>query len=180
MNSYMLILWNIARMLVLKMRYISRFHFSWIERIHPSVRINLHNNSRISIGRNIEIADDSELLCFGNAELVVGDGCYFNRRLMISCHAGVTIGSRCLFGPDVKIFDNNHVFTNVEGVSTDLRCAPISIGDNCWIASNVVILKGAILGDGCVIGAGCIVSGLIPPHSIMKHTKDSFEIQNIL
>ena len=35
--------------------------------------------------------------------------------------------------------------------------APIVIGKHCWIASNVVILKGVTIGNNCVIGAGCVV-----------------------
>ena len=45
--------------------------------------------------------------------------------------------------------------------------APITIGKHCWIASNVVILKGVTIGDNCVIGAGCVVYKDVPEGSII-------------
>ena len=39
---------------------------------------------------------------------------------------------------------------------------PITIGDNVWLASNVVICGGVTIGDDCVIGAGSVVTKDIP------------------
>lgn len=44
----------------------------------------------------------------------------------------------------------------------------VTIGNRCWIGSNVVILKGANIGDNCVIGAGCIISGNIESGTLVK------------
>lgn len=73
-----------------------------------------------------------------------------------------------MFGPGVKIFDNNHRFIKSEGVRSDLNIGNINIGDNCWIASDVIILKGADIGNNCVIGAGCIVDRKIPDNTIVR------------
>lgn len=43
---------------------------------------------------------------------------------------------------------------------------PVTIGSNCWIASNVVITGGVTIGEGCVIGAGSVVTRDIPPDSL--------------
>ena len=43
---------------------------------------------------------------------------------------------------------------------------PITIGANCWIASNVVITGGVTIGEGCVIGVGSVVTRDIPPNSL--------------
>lgn len=83
-----------------------------------------------------------------------------------------------MFGPSVKIFDNNHRFTKENGVLSSLKTDEIIIGNNCWIASNVIILKGTHIGDNCVIGAGCIVSGNIPSNSLVK-CKNELEISEI-
>ena len=47
----------------------------------------------------------------------------------------------------------------------------VIIGNNCWIAANVTILKGAVIGDNCVISAGCIVKEYIPPASIVTQER---------
>ena len=94
---------------------------------------------------------------------------------MISSHESVSIGDDCLFGPDVKIYDNDHCYDREEGVSHDLKKTSVSIGDRCWIASNVVILRGTEIGDRCVIGAGCVVKGKIPAGSVVR-LKQNIEI----
>ena len=43
---------------------------------------------------------------------------------------------------------------------------PITIKDNCWLASNVVVCGGVTIGEGCVIGAGSVVTRDIPPYSL--------------
>ena len=43
---------------------------------------------------------------------------------------------------------------------------PITIKDNCWLASNIVVCGGVTIGEGCVIGAGSIVTRDIPPYSL--------------
>ena len=35
----------------------------------------------------------------------------------------------------------------------------ISIGNDCWIGSNVIFLDGAVIGNGCVVAAGAVVRG---------------------
>lgn len=39
---------------------------------------------------------------------------------------------------------------------------PITIGDNCWLASNVTVIGGVNIGSGSVIGAGSVVTRDIP------------------
>lgn len=176
-NLLFLYLYNFIRISILKLVYGKRCKIHFCERFHPTVRIRLRGRSSVRIAPNLEIAKDGELLCFDDANLSIGHHCYFNGRLMISCHNEVVIGNNCLFGPDVKIFDNNHKFSRDNGVSTDLSTAPIRIGNNCWIASNVVILKGSVIGDNCVIGAGCVVRGReIPPNSIVKLNNECIEV----
>lgn len=43
---------------------------------------------------------------------------------------------------------------------------PITVGNGCWICSNVIICGGVTIGEGCVIGAGSVVTRDIPPYSI--------------
>lgn len=49
---------------------------------------------------------------------------------------------------------------------TCLDVGEIHIGDNCWLASNVVVCGGVTIGEGCVIGAGSVVTRDIPPYSL--------------
>jgi maltose O-acetyltransferase len=42
----------------------------------------------------------------------------------------------------------------------------ITIGDNCWLGGNVVVLPGVTIGDNCVIGSGSVVTQDIPANTI--------------
>ena len=44
----------------------------------------------------------------------------------------------------------------------------MKIGNNCWICTNAVILKGVEIGDNSVIGAGCVIYRDIPANSVVK------------
>ena len=77
-----------------------------------------------------------------------------------------------MFGPGVQIFDNNHKHSPETGVSSQLSTAPIYIGDNSWVASDAIILKGARIGNNCVIGAGCIVREEVPDGSVVTNRQE--------
>lgn len=83
---------------------------------------------------------------------------------------GIEIGDFTDIGGNVKILDNDfHPIDyetrnrlTVEGNGGDSELVPsrpITIGKNCFIGCNSIILKGTVLGDGCVVGAGAVVSG---------------------
>ena len=46
------------------------------------------------------------------------------------------------------------------------QALPISIGNNVWLGSNVIVLPGVKIGDGCVIGAGSVVTKDIEANSV--------------
>lgn len=158
---------NLVRFISNRSIYGSRYSSNIVERISAKASISLFQQGRIHLGRNIELAPYVDVQVHGNGDLEIGNKVYMNRYCMISCHGKIKIGDGCLFGPGVKVFDNNHRF-GVEGVRTDLKIGEIEIGNNCWIASNVVLLKGAKIGDNCVIGAGCIIDFEVPSNTIVK------------
>ena len=90
---------------------------------------------------------------------------------MISCLEEVSIGAGCRFGPNVKVFDNDHKFSARGGVSQEHTTSPVTIGDHCWLGANVTVLRGTEIGDNCVIGAGCVVKGSIPAGSLVTQSR---------
>lgn len=46
-------------------------------------------------------------------------------------------------------------------------CAPIVIGNNCFIGINAVIMMGTSIGNNCIIGAGAVVKGTFPENSVI-------------
>lgn len=78
----------------------------------------------------------------------------------------VTIGHRVMLGPTVSIFAATHE-TEVQSRRDNIEYArAVTIGDDCWIGGNTVILPGVTIGKGCTVGAGSVVTRDIPPFSV--------------
>lgn len=99
----------------------------------------------------------------------IGDKCFFNNYCTLAAREGITIGNGTIFGENVKVYDHNHCYAHatIPIKEQGFTSAPITIGSHCWIASNVMILKGVTIGNDCVIGAGCIVYKDVPAGTVL-------------
>ena len=105
-----------------------------------------------------------------------GKRSYANFNFTVLDICPVTIGKDVFIGPNVSLLtplhplcpiDRNLYFSNKKGYMTQHEYgAPITIGNDCWIAGNVTVCGGVTIGDGCVIGAGSVVTRDIPPNSL--------------
>jgi maltose O-acetyltransferase len=105
--------------------------------------------------------------CGVSPHVEIGDYSSFGNRCVVQ--GGVRIGSDVMMGPDVKIYTRNH---NMQDIARPMRLQgssfnPVSIGDDVWIACNVVILPGVTIGSHAVIGAGTIVTHDVPEYAVM-------------
>ena len=161
----------------MKLRHGNRACVHWIQRISPSCALHLYEKGNLQIGRNCQFEAGCDLQTHGTGRLSIGLRVYMNRYCMVSAHGSVEIGDNCIFGPGVKIFDNNHQFDSKNGVGTRLSVGSVRIGKNCWLGSNSIILKGANIGDNCVVGAGCIIKESIPSGCLVRpYINNSIEI----
>lgn len=44
---------------------------------------------------------------------------------------------------------------------------PINIGNDVWIGTNAIILRGVTIGDGAIVAAGAVVTKDVPPYAIV-------------
>ena len=49
----------------------------------------------------------------------------------------------------------------------ELTCAPIEIGENCWIAARSIVMPGRSVGDGAVVAAGAVVVKNVEPWTVV-------------
>lgn len=150
-----------------RLRYGSRFKVNLVQRISPSACLELYGTGKVIMGRNVCVRPSCEFQVIGNGCLHIGSKVFFNRGCMISCHENVEIGDGCIFGPDVKIYDNDHCFSKDGLDLANHKRGLITIGEGTWIAANVVILRDTHIGKHCVVGAGAVVKGVIPDHSLV-------------
>ena len=104
----------------------------------------------------------------------MGDNVFFNNYCTVCAQKEITIGDGTIFGENVKIYDHNHIYSNPDILikHQGYACAPIHIGKQCWIGSNVTILKGVTIGNHSVVGAGCVIYKDIPSNSVVVNKQE--------
>ena len=111
-------------------------------------------------------------------ELSIDTGCFFNNDCSITCMNKIKIGKNTIFGEGVKIYDHNyHINTGGVIKLSGHTLGEVTIGENCWIGANTVILKGARIGDNCIIGAGCIISTVIDDNTLIRTNPDMVQFK---
>ncbi len=89
----------------------------------------------------------------------------------IYARSSIVIGRNTNIGGNVKILDNDfHPVDPAERLADSkdaIGTLPISIGENCFIGCNVLILKGSKIGNNCVVGAGAVVSGYFEDNCVI-------------
>jgi acetyltransferase-like isoleucine patch superfamily enzyme len=103
------------------------------------------------------------------ATVAVGDRTEFSNNVAVIANQLVRIGSDCLIGDMVSMFDSDfheldpqmRLHRRQRTVSTALVGTTV-VGNNVWLGSRVTLLRGTNIGDHSVIAAGAVVSGEIP------------------
>lgn len=127
-----------------------------------------------SLGENVYLQGPIYVDCGINT--TIGKNSYANFNLTILDEGKITIGENVFIGPSVSLLtpvhplcyqDRNPFLNEKTCCTTNLEyTAPITIGDNCWIAAGVIVCGGVTIGEGCVIGAGSVVTKSIPANSL--------------
>ena len=128
---------------------------------------------KIKIGKKVTWRRGFSIMKMSDAVINIGDDCFFNNDCSLAANISISIGERTIMGENVKIYDHNHRFNKdmmlkEQGYSN----SKVYIGNDCWIGSNTVVLKGAHISDHCVIGAGCVVACYVPEWTIMKNNNN--------
>lgn len=105
-------------------------------------------------------------------KLILYEGVFLNNYCSINCIDRIEIGSGTMIGEGVRFYDHDHTYTAERIEKWEWKMAPIMVGKDCWIGSNVTILKGVRIGDNTVIGAGCLIRQDIPANSIVYNNGD--------
>ncbi len=136
--------------------------------------INALCKNSVHIGNNFSLGRNSIIECTGvirelGEGLEIGDNVGIAANAFISVRGTVKIGSSTIFGPGVKLFSENHIYTD--------RSAPIylqgaerqgiEIGEDCWIGADAIILDGVKIGKGSVVAAGAVVNKDVAEYSIV-------------
>lgn len=102
------------------------------------------------------------------ASINIGYKTYINNNaVIIADRTDITIGERCMIGPNFYAVDSDFHGMSVKNRSNGhYDCLPVKIGNDVFIGEGVKVLKGVSIGDGAVIGSGSVVVKDVEPNTI--------------
>ncbi len=131
--------------------------------IHP-------DGVNIEIGNNAQLRQNAIIRAGKKSSISIGNSFFANKGLSINVLGNIKIGNNTILGEDVKLYDHNHGYKiNYKNIQDQpYSIGKLSIGNNCWIGSNCVILKDVSIGNNCIIGANCVIYKSIPDNTIIN------------
>jgi acetyltransferase-like isoleucine patch superfamily enzyme len=137
----------------------------YTERRSHGVHISVAEGAHVEIGADTWLRSDLApviIFAFPGAHIRIGregflNGCH------LSAKASLDIGHRVWIGPGSRVFDSDQHDLDSERVE---RIEPVVIGDHCWVASDVTVLRGVEIGEQSVVGARSLVTKSMPPHTL--------------
>jgi acetyltransferase-like isoleucine patch superfamily enzyme len=137
--------------------------------IHGLCSDGLVFGNDVTIGRGVMIRPSSYYGGDFGKGLIIGDNSSIGPYGYVGCSGKIVIGKNVMLGPKCSLFAENHVFKDINRTvkSQGVVQEGITIEDDCWIGSNVVILDGVTIKSGSVIAAGTIVSKNIQENSLV-------------
>lgn len=97
--------------------------------------------------------------------IILGKRIFINAGCKFQDQGGVTIGDDSLIGHNVVIATLNHDLDPAR--RADMHPAPVVIGRNVWIGSNVTVLPGVTIGENAVVAAASVVTKDVPANTIV-------------
>ena len=95
----------------------------------------------------------------------VGAGTFINAGCRFQDQGGIYIGDGALIGHNAVIATLNH---NMDPAKrANLLPAPVHIGADAWLGSNVTVLPGVTIGEGAVVAAGAVVTKDVPARTVV-------------
>ena len=170
-NNIISVAHSAIRFGILKLLNGKNFHSALVERFSPNVVFEMTKGAKVRLGKMVRAHSGCKFKVRRNAELIIENGVKINYYCIFACHEKITVGAGTEFGPSVYLYDHDHDYR--AGLKENkFKSAPITIGKNCWIGAQTVILRGTTIGDNCVIGAGCVVSGDIPDNTVFVQRRE--------
>jgi acetyltransferase-like isoleucine patch superfamily enzyme len=163
------------KILSLKILFGNQIKLHWSDKIAPSVKVRINDGGCITLGEKVELRENCILNVTAGGKITIEDRVFMNDGCCINSRGTVLIESDTMFGQGVKIYDHDHDYKS-KNMKINFKQDPVIIGQNVWICSNVIVLRGCHVGNGSVIAAGTVVKKSINSNTLCYTKK---EIQSV-
>jgi acetyltransferase-like isoleucine patch superfamily enzyme len=160
---------TLPKILFWKIRYGKSLKITWVHALDRGFILRISPKAQIIIGKEM-VSRANVTLRAEEGILTIGDKCFLNSNVSITCMDSISIGDGCQIANNVVIVDHDHDYKNSLSSFTKEK---VVIGNRVWIGANCVILKGSQIGDDCVIAAGSVVKGAVPPNSLYYQKRET-------
>src|SRR5579884_2721340 len=135
-------------------------------------RLQIKGPGRVIFGANVNAWAHKEpnvLITYSpDAVIKIGDNTRLNGAGLMAAR-GITVGCNCLVGSAV-IVDTDFHSVNPDrrtNPGAKVKSAPITIGNNVWLAGQTAVLKGVTIGDNSVVGFRGVVVSNVPSNVVV-------------
>jgi acetyltransferase-like isoleucine patch superfamily enzyme len=139
--------------------------------IHPRLRARLLGLFGASIGSNVRVYETQFFnLQQGFRNLRLADGVHVGTGCRLDLKEVLSVGVRSTLSPGVTVLthaDPGAAQGSAMAGHFPPRAAPTTIGADCWIGTNAVLLAGTRVGDLAVVAAGAVVTADVPPATVV-------------
>ena len=174
MEVYFNIIKSFPKIIFWKIKYRKKIKMPFIHSFGPGMNIRI-KKGKIKLGKDI-LTRRNCTFRVEDGVLEIGNKCFFNENVQITCKEKIKIGNNVQIGPNVVIVDHDH--SNLSKWN-EYKTDEIIIGNNVWIGANSVILRGSVIGDNSIIGAGSIVKENIKENTIYYQKREN-EKKNLI
>jgi acetyltransferase-like isoleucine patch superfamily enzyme len=139
---------------------------------HSAVRIQGNNNlirvdpeACLTWTELTILADNSEI-SIGSKTTILGKAMQPNVLLARGEPSRIAVGQACMFSYGIEVrTSDSHPIHDQQGVRIN-PSADISFGDQVWVGTRCMVLKGSVMGTGSVLAAVSVLTRPIPAHAI--------------
>lgn len=129
----------------------------------PYADLKIRENGKIILGDGVVLDTISRIVAARNGAVELGDDAQIGMGSIINGGDDVIIGCRTMISGFCTIIASEHRYDS-EGtlLSQGYHRSPVMIGEDSWVAANVIIRPGSRLGKKTVVGAKSVVDICIP------------------
>lgn len=112
----------------------------------------------------------SGVVIHGAKKMSIGNDVRLGEKSYLNANGGLIIGNNVKMGPQVFIWTSDHNYISPKWLPFDNvtpNKPPVTIGDNVWVGSKVIIVPGVKIGEGAVLAMGAVVTRDVPPCAVV-------------